>query len=136
MYTFWNEGGSKFSGFPKCTGFPKQNALKSVWIISPAKNLLEGLNIFHLKGGIHSFICITEIFCTGHKTFNFFQIKKVQRKLCQESYGLFVTFLYGFPYFFITNKHFALCIDALADQLQKRLKGWKVYKFSLSPNIP
>ena len=44
------------------TGCPKKNASKIVWIISPTTNMLEGWDIFNLKGGIHCSVWSTKTF--------------------------------------------------------------------------
>ena len=44
------------------TGCFKKNFTLGISIISPAINMLEGWDILHLKGGIHSSVWSTKIF--------------------------------------------------------------------------
>ena len=46
------------------TGCPKRNALTIVWTICPVTSMLDGWNIIHLWGEIHSSFWSTKCLCT------------------------------------------------------------------------
>ena len=47
---------------PYIQGVPKKMHPRFVLMISPATNTIDGWDIFHLKGGIHSSVGCTKIF--------------------------------------------------------------------------